>query len=53
MNTAEASQVDAFGIDKGRFDQLIRERHAHLLQPLVLDGRDTTGMVEESSPCSW
>ena len=32
------------------FDLLIMERCAHLLQPLMLDGREVTGMADESSP---
>ena len=38
-DTAEASQVGAFHLGKGRFDQLIWERRVHLNQPMVLDGR--------------
>ena len=52
MTTAEASQVSAFSLGKGRFDLLIRERRVHLLQPLVLDGRGATGTADESSQCS-
>ena len=51
--TAEASQVGAFSLDKGRFDLLIMERRVHLLQPLVWDGRGgATGTAGESSLCS-
>ena len=52
MTTAEASQVGALGLGKGRFDLIIRERCVHLLQPLVLDGRGATGTAGERSPCS-
>ena len=38
MTTGGVSHVGAFRLGKGRFDQLIRERRAHLLQPLVFDG---------------
>ena len=53
MTTAEASQVGAVSLGKGHFDLLIRERRAHLFLPLVLDGRGTTGMADEKTPCSW
>ena len=38
MTTAEASLIGPFSLGKGRFDLFIREKHVHLLQPLVLDG---------------
>ena len=44
MTTAEASQVGAFSIGKGRFDLLIRE--GHVFQPLVLDGMGATGTAD-------
>ena len=52
MTTAEASQVGAFSLGKGRFDRLIRERRVHLLQPLVLDGMGAIGTADESTQCS-
>ena len=39
MTTGEANQVGAFSLGRRRYDLLIMERYAHLLQPLVLDGR--------------
>ena len=53
MITAEASQVGALHHGNGRFDLLIRERHEHLLQLHVLDGRGVTGTADESSPRSY
>ena len=53
MTTAEASQVGAFRLEKGRFNLLIEECRIYLLQPLVLDGREATGTADESSPCSY
>ena len=52
MTTAEEIQVSVFGLGKGRFDLLIRERHVHLLQLLMLDGSGATGSADESSMCS-
>ena len=37
--TGGVSQVGAFRLGKGRFDLLIRERRAHLLQTLMVNER--------------
>ena len=53
MTTAEACQVGACSLGKGRFDLLIMERRVHLLQAHVLDWKEATGTVNEISPCWW